>query len=372
MTLAALQAPALLSPWGGAVPTGLISTAVGSDLNFTFNAAGDKIAFVFTSPGTTVPDLVSFHIDTVTTAGSAGTIDCTLETLAADGTPSGTPVTSSATASVTASTTGVKNASGMAGTAAVVRGTQYAVVIAAGSGWNRNLTIKQCTGSSQGFIAIPYSLTKDTAGAWTKLGGMNLGWCLGLANTGGVYINIPGLMGAYSAAALQSYTDATNPDERGNRFNLAVPATCIGAVLVMVTASTPDSTNGYTVSLYSSHTATRVSLATVAMDGDAQLGNAAHLILFDTAVDLTASTTYAIGVKATAAGSIQPVRWDYQANADLAGHLGISFYSTTANNGSDFTDANTSVYGVYPLFSQFDAGGGGGGLLYRSSMSGNL
>jgi hypothetical protein len=369
VTAQALQAPMVMTPFGGAVPTGVLTTSLGSDQTFTFNGAGDKVAFVFQSPGTTVPDIVAFVVATVSVAGTTGTIDCTLETLASDGTPSGTAVTNSATASATASTTGVKTASGMAGTATVTEGQEYAVVLTAGSGWDRTLTIKLSTGSAQGNIGFPYTLTKDSAGAWAKSTGTNCGWCLGLAASGGTYLQIPGLLSAYSLASYATFSDATNPDERGNRFSLAVPATCIGALVIYNGGTTPGANDDYSVSLYSSHTGTPSQLATKAMDGDAQGAGAPHIVRFTSAVDLTANTTYALALKANGSDNASLLRWDYSANADLAGVLGTSFYSTTRDGGTgapttggnSFTDDNAKVYAVFPLFSKFDDGAGGGG-----------
>ncbi len=375
MAAQTLSAYAAYTPLLGAVPTGNITTAVGSDLNFTFNAAGDKIGFVFQAWSTTPPDIVAFHCDTVTTAGTTGAMDCTLETVATNGTgaPTGTAVTNSGTASVTFSTTGVKTASGLQGTASLTVGTLYAIVLTAGSGWNRTLTVKIATGSSQGATAIPYHLTKDVAGSWTRTAGQNLGYSLGLADSGGAYQYFPGFGGAYSAAGYQAYADATNPDERGNRFSLPVPVTCVGAILEMVTGSAPGANDDFSVSLYSDHTGTPSQLTTVAIDGGSQGAATSTIILFPSPQNLTANTVYALAIRATGTDSINHVRWDFLANAHLGSFLGTGFYSTTRNNGSGaFTDTNTSVYGIFPLFSKLDDGVGGSGGGIRLAGAGGL
>lgn len=371
MTAQALQAPAAYTPFLGAIPTGNITTAVGSNANFTFNAAGDKIAFVFQAPSATVPDIVAFRCDTVTTAGTAGAVDCTLETLDTAGLPSGTPVTGSATASVTFSTVGVKTASGLSGTATVTQGTQYAIVLTAGAGWDRALTLLVSTGESQGALGMPYNLTKDTAGAWTKrIVGPNLGWCIGLAAAGGTYLHIPGLGGAYSDASLQAFNDATNPDERGNRFSLPFPATIYGALVMSTWGSAPGANDNFSLSIYTSHTsATPTQAETIAIDGDAQVQGLSHVILFDTGVDIAANTVFALAIKAAGTEDANMVRWTYASNAHLASHLGTNVYSTTRNNATGaFTDNSTMVYGIYPLISKLDDGAGGGVTIAGTPM----
>lgn len=381
MTLVALPAPLILAPLAGCVPYGgVIGTALGSDVGtFLLNGAGDKMAIVFQAPSSTVPDLIAFHVSTATTPGSAGTLDATLETLDTTGLPNGA-VTNSATGSATISTTGVKTIAGLAGTAVVTAGTLYAIVLTAGSGWNRNLTVKPVTGSGQGSPGFPYYLTKDSAGAWAKVAGNNMGLCFGLANVGGVYLQVTGLLGAYQAVAFQTFTDASGVDERGNRFTLAAPMTLCGALALDVGGSVPDATNNATLSLYSSHTATPVQLATMPLPGASRLGFLGQALLFGTPVNLLANTVYALTLKATAAGNQNYVRWDYASNAHLGSFVATSFYSTSRDGGSgepavpgnNFTDLTTSVYGLFPLFSKIDDGAGAAGGGIRLAGHGGL
>jgi hypothetical protein len=369
MAATALDAPVI---WLPSLP-GLyaITSSLGSNSSFTFNGADDKLAFVFQAMSTTPPDQVKFRCATHT---STGTIDVTLETVdATTGFPTGTPVTNSATGSVSVASTGTKTASGIQGTAALTVGAFYAVVLTAAAGFAGNFTVLRTTGTNGG-TGSPYSLTKDSAGAWTKASTSNCGYAIGFFTAAGASIHMPGFAGAYTAA-FQTFADATNPDERGNRFSLPVPATCYGAAVFCSLGATPADINNFTVSLFSGHTSgTPTLLASQAVDGDNQEANALRILMLDAPVSLSASTVYALALKATGTTGPALLRHSYAAAAELGCYLADSCYSTTRNNGSGaFTDTNTDVYAIYPILSAFDngAGGGGGGML-QGNLRGNF
>jgi len=368
MTLAAIVAP---MAWRPLIPGGYaISTSLGSDVTFTFNGAGDKMAVVFQAPSTTPPDQVKFRCQAYT---STGTIDATLETVdATTGFPSGTPVTNSGTGSVSVASTGTKTCTGLAGTASLTAGTQYAVVLTATGGFAGNFNVLRTTGINGG-IGSPYSLTKDSAGAWTKAYTTNAGFAFGLMTSGGVSINVPGLAGAYTAA-YTAWTDATNPDERGNRFSFPGPVTCYGAEVHMSLGSVPADAQSGVLSLYSTHTGTPSQIASFTIDGDMQDTGPVRFLRFSTPVDLAANTVYALVLKATAAGNLTVIQHTYASAAELGCYLDDNFYSTTRNNSSGaFTDGNTTVYAVYPIVSKIDDGASaGGGLIRHPGMNGGL
>lgn len=364
MTLQALPAPIICGPPLPVILGSGLTTSIGGQNTYTFDAQDDGLAVIFQAQTTTCPDLVSFVVNAATVAGTAGDINATVQTVS-NGTPSGTPVTNSATGTATISTTGVKTISGMAGTATLTVGEFYAVVIQAGAGWNRTLTISTHYGSNtqQGF---PYLLTKNGAASWGSLAAGSVGWQMGIADSSGNYMYVPGCAGAMTAA-LQSFANSTNPDERGNRFVLSAPATCVG--LQVWTAGLPGANDDFSIALYSDHTTSPVTLASKAIDGDNSAFAAGHTYLFNTPVDLSAGTVYAIAYKADGIETANIPRMDYASNAHLGGFFGTSFYSTTRNNGSGaFTDDNAKVYAIFPILSKIDdatggAGGGGGPLI---------
>lgn len=371
-----MTAQTLLMPETGA-PMGVqlfgpnaISTNLGSAANQQFNAASDGLAIVFRATATTMIDLISFFVPTVTTAGTAGNVEGSVQTVGTDGLPTGTIVTNSATGTVAVSTTGVKTVSGIAGTAALVVGTLYALVLQAGAGWDRDLLIRRHTGASIS-SALPFQATKDGAAAWvqsTNIGAVGLN--IGVANSGGTYLNIPGLVGATSALALQSVTDATNPDERGNRFSYPVPRTIIGVILHLSGGAPPATDDDFRVALFTDHTGGSPTMAaSTTVDGSEVAGTGPMFIPFDAAVDIAANTAFALAVKATGAGTWQITRWTWGANGELAGFAGINTYATTRNADSGaFTDDNVQAYSIFPVFSKADDGAGSGTTIAGTPM----
>jgi hypothetical protein len=362
MTATALPHPVVLAPFYG----GFTGTGVGSANNFQFNAAGDKLAILFIAQSSTVPDLISFVVSTVTTAGSAGNIEATLENVTT-GDPSGA-VTNSATGSATISTADNHTISGMAGTATITAGTVYAVVLTAGAGWNRDLEIRLATGINV-LVAFPTVKTKESAGSWTRDANNNSGWCFGLADSGGTYMQVAGLLGAYTCST-QSFGSGTNPDERGNRFSLNVPMTCIGARVLWSGGSAPGANDDVKIKLLSSHTSSPVAEKSVTLEGEVYAGELHHDIMFGSGFSCAAGTTYAITMEAMGTDTQAMVRWDWPSNTHLAGVVGTSFYATTRNDLGNCTDDNNSIYGIFPIFSHADDGAGGGGGATASGVVG--
>jgi hypothetical protein len=356
----ALPHPIVLAPFAGAMPFGDMSSGSGSNETFPFNAAGDKIAIIFTALSTTPVDLLSFYITATTTAGTTGNWEATLENLTA-GDPSGA-VTNSATGTSTDTTTYV-TVSGMAGTASLTAGTDYAVVLTAGSGWDRNITVRIATGAA-GSLGYPVVKTKDSAGAWTTTINNSLGWSFGFADSGGTYMQIPTLLGAYLQSS-PTFSSSTNPDERGNRFSLGIAARICGVHIMLYPGSSPGTANDdIEVKLLSSHTGTPVEEKTKVLEGEERGGCMAQTVMFGSGFDAAASTVYAVTVEALGSETQTPILLTYNSSAECAGVMGSSFYSTTRNDGGSCTDLNTAIYGIFPIISHFDdgAGGGGGGL----------
>lgn len=375
MSLAAANTQFGPVPWTqGAFPIpGLVSGTIGSDATTAFTSAGLAIGVVFIATTTTMPDLVSFRVASVTTSGTTGNIEAEIQTIdTGSGNPTGTKVSGSNTGSATISTTGVKTISGMAGTASLVVGTAYAIVLTAGAGWDRSLTILQGTGTALGF-GTPY-LTTKSGGTWSKSGnGTTFGMCFGLADGSGNYFAMPGITGAYTATT-ENATDAIATDERGNRFTLPFPTRCIGAAFYVSNGTAPTETSNYAISLWATHTGTPNQLATVDWPGYLGTSRTPRVLIFPTPVDLSANTVYALTLKACGSTNQWMIKYIYSSNAELAALMGMDFYSTTrnggagspANPGNSFTDGNTVVYGIAPLLSAFDSGGGGSGGVSRS------
>lgn len=356
MTMVNLPAPVALSPYGGAIPVGDMGTGVGSAGTFVFNGAGDKLAIIFIARTNAVPDLISFYV-TAATAGTTGVIEATLETVSA-GDPAGA-VTNSATGTATVTTTGAKTISGMDGTATITPGNTYAIVLTAGSGWDRSITIKISDGTTAGTQNFPVIKTKDSAGAWAVSTGTNLGFAFGIADATPTYLQIPGLFGAYIGTT-QSYGSGTNPDERGNRFILSAPMRLCG-VMAMYSSGAPGANDDVKFKLLTSHTSSPVEQISVTLEGEAQGGDLSHIIMFGSTYNCDAGTIYAITMEALGTDTQAMIRWEYPSNGALGGILGTDFYSTTRNDLGNCTDGNTMIYALFPIFDQIDDGTGSGG-----------
>lgn len=365
MTLQALPAPIVWVPpsLGGLVG---ITTGVGSAAGLAMNGAADKVAFVFQALTSTCPDVVSFYVSAFTTGG---TIDCTIETIDTSGFPSGTPVTNSGTATRVVAATGVQTSgTGIAGTASLTPGALYALVLTATTGFAGNFTIAHSVGTT-GLGGLPYALTKDSAGAWTKTTGSTAGFLCGVKDNGGTVMHLSGLIGA-CVPAYQGFSNATNPDERGNRFVLPFAAEIGGCFVVQNGGTAPAAADAHTVKLLSnvSNGSTPTEEKTLVMAGYDQAASAGKVYRFATPFTASAGVAYGLTVKADSTDTMSMIRWDFPANADLAAFMGIDFHEINRNNAGTVTMTSTEqarVYGVFPLITKLDdgAGGGGGGVI---------
>jgi hypothetical protein len=363
MTMIALPHPVVLAPFSGATGFGDISAAIGSQTSFVLNAAGDKLAILFVATSTTPPDLIAFHISAAT-AGTTGVVEATLENVTA-GDPSGA-VTNSATGSATISTVSTSGApktiSGMSGTASLTTGTIYAVVLTAGSGFDRALTIRISNGSTSS-ISFPAVKSKDTAGAWAGESDQGTGACFGLADSGGTYMSFPGQLGAFTTSST-AFSSATNPDERGNRFSLAIAARVCGVHVMSYPGSNPGTANDdIKVKLLSSHTATPVTERSTTVEGEARSGGHAATVYFASGFDCAANTTYAVTFEALGSETQTTILYTYGSSGERSAVMGSSFYSTTRNDLGNCTDLTTAMYAVFPIISHVDDGAGAGGAV---------
>lgn len=178
-----------------------------------------------------------------------------------------------------------------------------------------------------------------------------------------------------------SWTDATNPDERGLIFQ--VPFDCKVDALYLMMRST-DATSDFALSLYSTPEATpaimNAGAATIAVDA-AQAGatGAVNTGIWNLAseVSLTKNTDYCVAVKATNG----TVRLGHVTLGDAAHRAlwpaGTTVRSVNRNNGAgDFANSSTTLlYNVGVRISAVDDGAGtgsGGGLIRHPGMAGGI
>lgn len=205
-----------------------------------------------------------------------------------------------------------------------------------------------------------------TGGAWgTTVIGMPM---VSLTFSDGTLGTLYGV-GWAGLIATRTWSDATNPDERGNIFQVPFACKVAGIWLSMRTV---DATSDYTVSLFSDPEGSPTMLDSVAVDA-AQHGATATGTMawhpFDAEVELAANTDYCVAVRATGAGNIRYT--ELSVPSGVAGQRalwypgGTSLRSVTRDGGSGaFGSSNTLLYNPIGVgISAVETGGGGGGPL---------
>lgn len=360
MSLVALPFPVVLMP-PGAMTLAALATAVGSPSGLTFNGASDKVAWVFQAQSTTPPNAIRFNVSSFTTGG---TVDATLETVATDGTPSGTLVSGSATVSKSVTATGFQEtAAGMAGSASLTVGTEYAIVLTAAAGFAGNFVLPVRYGTTAG-IGLPYGLTKDSAGGWTKVSTAEAGYDIGAIDSGGNVLPLLGVVGPYTAYAFVTYSNSSNPDEYGNRFVPAAPMRIIGACYHYTGGSAPGTADAHTVKLLSSVSSggSPTEERTYVAGGGVQAGNSLHMCMFPSTYDAVAGASLGMTLKADSTDNASLIRYTFNSNADLAAFCGINCHQISRNNAGTVTYDTARACSIWPIVSHIDDGVGGGGL----------
>lgn len=166
--------------------------------------------------------------------------------------------------------------------------------------------------------------------------------------------------------AARTWTDATNPDERGTLFK--VPYACKADGIWLAYRNATDATSDFTLSLTSTPTSARADVITpIAVDAS-QLGPISQegLVFINFAeVSLAANTEYCASIKATGAGSIT---WN-EVTLGAAAHRafypgGTTISATTANAGGNFAAGTTTLlHPIGVMISQDTTAAGSSGFL---------
>jgi hypothetical protein len=296
------------------------------------DGASEKAGQVFKAPKTGSITKLYFSTFTVTTGA---TMDVRLETVdASTGLPSGSLQGTNTNASlVIANSDDNKWLTVTLTAAAVVTvGDDLAFVVAnpASSFGNMNIACF-ASGNSTNASRFPYALLFTSS--WAK---QATSMACGVEYSDGTQFLVG--PGPWVNASQLSFSDSSNPDERGLKFLVPFDCSVIG-ILVNLSASAGAT---YTVKLYDS---VDTVLASVAADGDLyQSGGwgVQHLYL-GSEISLTANAVYRLTIRATNATSVAQYSYvEVAANADMAwASGGINCYETTRNNDGAWTDTTT-------------------------------
>lgn len=321
---------------------------------FTFDAASDGIAVIFRSPVTSL-DKVSFRSESYT---STGTLECSIQTVGTDGLPSGTVVGSTPTVSITAGTTNWEvtglDATGLSLT------TQYAIVIQAQAGFAGNFTLRHSgEGSLAPTISHPYLLTKNGAGAWSKIAFGGFGGAIGVGDTSRYYA-IPYMLGGHDIAASATVTSTSNPREIGVIFQVPFKARLSGFAVGLGKAggSADHSFHFYTTPL-----GTPTEQLTISIDDDQDRTTGGwRYYNFGSTYELSTNTDYVLAVQSSGTNGVFFQEVTCGSNAVLDAVWDKNMYKAyRATTGSTtFSTTNTVLPWFFPVFDQLDDGASSG------------
>lgn len=387
MSLVALPL-GLLWPWGE-------RPAFGSGGSITLDAAGEKVAFI----GRVYLEGRPAAAKTINTSGSSNLIWSVASSPVFDNASSefrvgfqgvdsttGVPARPDGTWSVYAAVTTASNASPTlttssnfhekaptSGSLSITHGDLVAVVCEMTSRAGSDSVAVQTNGGARGMASggVPATVN-NTSGSW--VGMTSIAPLVVFVCSDGTRGYIDGGFPALAESLI--WSDATNPDEVGEAFQ--VPFACKADAFTL-TMRTADANSDFTVTLYSDPFGTPTALATVTWLAE-KFGPVATEFCatfpLSTEVDLSASTDYVVAVKATGSGNIRLTRVLLSAAADrtLLGPGGTTLNGVTRNNGSGaFSSSTTTHYPLGVRLSQVqDGSGSAGGLLTHPGMAGGM
>lgn len=336
-----------LSSFGGGLTTSFI-TADFSE-NYTsqvIDAADEIVAFILQIGKDGTLAKIRFRTGTVTTGA---TVLVRVESVATDGHPSGTllAANSEGTQVVDATDDDTGFLVTLTTGPSVTEGQFVAIVIQNPSSSFGNMQIAVGRGENLNFPVVDL---------FTSFWGKKVDQvpCVGLEYDDGSYAWIGKTYpcGAYN---LQSYDNATTPDERGILMNFPFPVTISG---LWVKADIDGNTDFV---LYDS-VDTELSSLTVDEDLGSTPNHLTWVFKFDEAVDLAANADYRLTGKPTTTNNIAFSEYtvDVAAQWDQT-DLGQLFYLTTRTDAGAWTDDVLTKPLMGPIFSRVDDGAGGGG-----------
>lgn len=288
----------------------------------------------------------------VTANSGSPTVDARVEQLTS-GLPNGTLWGTNTNANAAISSNGMKRIQ-LAADAAVTAGQDFAAVVGYVSG----------TSATIGWgITTPYRILKPyptlmTAGSWSA---QTLLWpCVTAEYDDGDVCRDTAPVNSITTSNLQS---GTNPNERASVFVAPFTGTIYGVRFPTNLASTAS----YTASLYSGTSTTALATADSSTNfSSTSVGFAS--IRFASPVDVTAGTTYRLGIKATAAANVTVYRMLFESTTERDLVFG-PIWSDTRNGSSWIGEVTTTSEMIFPMFNSVTLGGG---LLKVGGMTGGF
>jgi hypothetical protein len=337
--------------------------------NFSMDGASDRAAIVFIAQETMTATGIMLRLGTIT--GTTPTYQVAIQGVTTSGVPDGSDISGSTATFSPSSLSWANNTNRwitISG-ASLTAGTAYAIVLTYSSGTINGSNFASFamvpTNASHALANLPYHLTDNSVGTYTKVGSNSwpfFGLRKSTSTWGGTL---------WSSNASLSITTAGHrvaqkfvwPTDYG--ASLAVRGMTVGAMAHQAAGS-------YTYAIWN---AAGTAIASVVVDTDLSgtTGTGRHFTVFFTSpATLTAGTTYYAGVENTG-GTIEPAprHFGHVDARDLEAYEFGSASCMSQWNGSAWSDTTTSIFGVELHLSDITVASGGG-LLYAPVGGGFL
>lgn len=323
-----------------------------STQSHTLNASNSKIAFLGRVLKTgSIPGAL-FRTSNVTTS-NALTISLQ-NTSGAD--PDGTQDQSASQASV-ASNTWYEVAFGSA--RSVTRGEKLAMVIEFSSWTTGNLQIASL---GSGVWAKGGDVDYAATGTYVRQNRIPIG---ALRYDDGTIGILDGWASCIPNSA--SVGNASTPDERALRFSVPFPCKVGGFVGFYGNAGDAD------IVLYDTDGTTELAVASLDAAFSAASSGQSAMGMFASDVELTPGGIYRLAHRPSTSTTMTQYYWDYPNTAAMSDIPGGSDWNySERTNGGSWTNTSTRRFPLFPRFSAFSDGTGGGGLMLPVGMEGGF
>lgn len=332
------------------------------------DAAGERCGWAFqVDADTSIIDEFAFEVSAVATGASpAGSVRLyTVDT--SNSTPS-RPLTGVGTSVNFNLTTGVP------GTVKVT-GLNYTptageILMALVENTSGDFTVIRNTGSTTE-RPLPYSYT--LLGGSHSIGAAGVGFPVAVGGASSAWRRIPSFDGPHAAVFTQVLFDQNdNPDEYGGRLIAPVAGRLVGVRMQLgITANTSLVLSAYSgVSSPSLLSGMQRTFDTDQL-GFANTGTSWRTLMFRASADLAAGDTVAIVVRPSSTIDISIQERVYSAADYALGGYPLAWRRVSRDGGSgDFTVDTARIPMMFPIFSHFDDGAGGGGTTRAFMLGG--
>lgn len=336
----------------------IFGTASINTATLVVDADGEKVGITF--PAVKTGNITKIHGYTATVT-TGGTLDCRAEGVSA-GFPSGSLLATNTNGSAVIANTddNIYFSATLTAAAAVAVSDPMAIVLSlSGAG---NMQIGTVNGANLPFGANSFPRPCHYTTSWA---GASSSPIIFLEYDDGEIVSIyTGMNGAVSSDG--GFDSADSPDERGNIFQVPVPARVYGVFGLW------DINSGTTADIILYDAADNVLASYSCSETELSISVSIRHFVFDSPVDIDANTDYRLVIKAThpsATSAIYKITFPAGVSWPI---FGDTIMKTARTDLGAWSETNTDVLHLIPVFSGFDDGASAGGLLTHPGMGGGM